>query len=58
MANWKNGLIGKNFDFYQKQLVYVACGFYAAQIKGLALTDQITILVKDIEQVRMLFSLS
>jgi len=41
------------FDFYQKQLVYVACGFYAAQIKGLALTDQITILVKDIEQVRM-----
>lgn len=41
------------FDFYHKQLVYVACGFYAAQIKGLALTDQITILVKDIEQVRM-----
>lgn len=41
------------FDFYEKQLVYVACGFYAAQIKGLALTDQITILVKDIEQVRM-----
>ena len=41
------------FEFYQKQLVYVACGFYAAQIKGLALTDQITILVKDIEQVRM-----
>lgn len=41
------------FDFYQNKLVYVACGFYAAQIKGLAVTDQITIFVKDIEQVRM-----
>lgn len=29
---------------------YLACGFYAAQIKGLAVTDQITIYVKDIEQ--------
>jgi hypothetical protein len=31
---------------------YLACGFYAAQIKGLAATDQITIFVKDIEQFR------
>lgn len=31
---------------------YAACGFYAAQIKGLAVTDQITLFVKDIEQVK------
>ena len=31
---------------------YVACGFYAAQIKGLAVTDKLTIFVKDIEQFR------
>ncbi|MHC4323550.1 MAG: hypothetical protein ACYSUX_04680 [Planctomycetota bacterium] len=29
---------------------YLACGFYAAQIKGLAVTDKMTIFVKDIEQ--------
>ncbi len=31
---------------------YVACGFYAAQIKGMAVTDQITIFVKDMEQIQ------
>jgi hypothetical protein len=31
---------------------YLACGFYAAQIKGLAATDVKTIFVKDIEQFR------
>jgi hypothetical protein len=31
---------------------YLACGFYAAQIKSLAVTDQKTIFVKDIEQFR------
>ena len=31
---------------------YLACGLYAAQIKGLAATDTITIIVKDIEQFR------
>jgi hypothetical protein len=31
---------------------YLAYGFYAAQIKGLAATDMITIFVKDIEQFR------
>jgi hypothetical protein len=31
---------------------YLACGFYAAQIKGLAATDEKTIFVKDIEQFR------
>lgn len=40
-------------DFYNRQLIWVACGFYAAQIKGFAVTSQITIFVKDIEQVRI-----
>jgi len=31
---------------------YLACGFYAAQIKGLAVADKITIFVKDVEQFR------
>jgi len=31
---------------------YLACGFYAAQIKGLAITERKTIFVKDIEQFR------
>ncbi|MCK5173632.1 MAG: winged helix-turn-helix domain-containing protein, partial [Planctomycetes bacterium] len=38
--------------FFERQIDYVACGFYAAQLKGLAATDQLTIFVKDIEQVR------
>ena len=39
------GLVGQCKD-------YLACGFYAAQVKGLAVTDQKTIFVKDIEQFR------
>jgi hypothetical protein len=31
---------------------YLACGFYAAQIKGLAVADKMTIFVKDVEQFR------
>lgn len=31
---------------------YLACGFYAAQIKGLAVADKITMVVKDVEQFR------
>ena len=31
---------------------YLACGFYASQIKGLAVTDKMTIFVKNIEQFR------
>jgi len=31
---------------------YLVCGFYAAQIKGLAVTDQKTLFVKDIERFR------
>jgi len=34
---------------------YLVCGFYAAKIKGLAATDEITILVKDMEQARKEF---
>ena len=40
------------YGLFEKQIDYLACGFYAAQIKGLAVTDQITIFVKDIEQVK------
>jgi hypothetical protein len=40
------------FSFYERQIDYAVCGFYAAQIKGLAVTDQITLFVKDIEQVK------
>lgn len=38
--------------FYERQIDYAACGFYAAQIKGLAITDQIILFVKDIEHVK------
>jgi len=31
---------------------YLACGFYATQIKGLAATDEVTIFVKDLEQAK------
>jgi len=40
------------FSFYERQIDYAVCGFYAAQIKGLAVTDQMTLFVKDIEQVK------
>lgn len=39
------GIVGVSKD-------YLACEFYAAQIKGLAVMDKITIFVKDIEQFR------
>jgi len=39
------GLVGECKD-------YLVCGFYAAQIRGLAVTDKMTIFVKDIEQFR------
>ena len=38
-------------------LNYLACGFYAAQIKGLATTDEVTIFVKDIGQAKERFDL-
>lgn len=40
-------------DLYDRnQLEYVACGIYAAQIKGLAVTDQTAIFVRDMEEMR------
>ena len=40
------------FTFFEQQVDYAACGFYAAKLKGLAVTNEIIIFVKDIEQVR------
>ncbi len=40
-------------DLYPiNQIDYLACGIYAAQIKGLAVTDQTVIFVRDMEEVR------
>jgi len=39
-------------NFFEQQVDYVACGFYAAKLKGMAATNEITIFVKDIKQVR------
>jgi hypothetical protein len=38
--------------FTDRQVDYAACGFYAAKIKGLAVTNEITIFTKDMEQVK------
>jgi len=40
------------YTFFERQVDSVACGFYAAQLKGLATTEQITIFVKDIEKAK------
>jgi hypothetical protein len=40
------------FAFSNLRIDYAACGFYAAELKGLAVTNEITIFVKDIERVR------
>lgn len=40
------------FNLFAQQIDYAACGFYAAKLKGLAVTNETTIFVKDIEQVR------
>jgi len=40
-----------------RQLAYAACGFYAAKLKDLASTGEITIAVKDIEKARERFQL-
>jgi len=39
-------------SLYQSTVEYAACGFYAAKLKGLATTDQVSIFVNDMEQVR------
>ncbi len=41
------------FEFEERlKIDYLMCGFYAAQVKGLAVTDQIMIFVKDMEEVK------
>lgn len=42
----------------ESQVDYAFCGFYAAKIKGLGLTDQITIFVKSIQDVKKTFKLN
>jgi hypothetical protein len=39
-------------DFFQYNIEYLACGFYAAKIKGLAFTNEISIFVKTIDNIR------
>jgi len=40
------------YIFFERQVNFVACGFYAAKLKGLATTKQVTIFVRDIEQAK------
>jgi hypothetical protein len=40
------------FSNLQPPIDYAACGFYAAKLKGLATTNEVTIFVKDVEKVR------
>lgn len=44
--------------FYEVQVDYAYCGFYAAKIKGLAVTDQVSMFIKSSEQVRKAFRLN
>jgi hypothetical protein len=37
---------------FNAQVDYAYCGFYAAQLKGLGITDQITIFVKSIQEIK------
>lgn len=43
---------------FERGVDYAACGFYAAQIKGLAVTTQATILIKNYEEAKKAFNLS
>ncbi len=40
------------YVLFEKQIDALACGFYAAKLKGLAETKEITIYIKDIENVK------
>ena len=40
------------YTFFERGIEYLACGFYAAKIKGLALTDKISIYVKSIDDIQ------
>jgi len=41
----------------ERPLDYVACGFYAAKLKGLAVTDEITVFIKSFEETKRAFEL-
>jgi hypothetical protein len=41
----------------ERQLDYGACGFYAAKLKGLAMTDEITVFIKSLEDATRAFEL-
>jgi hypothetical protein len=41
--------------FYESQVNYAACGFYAARIKGLAATDRATVFIESINEARKVF---
>lgn len=40
---------------YSNDVDYAACGFYAAKLKGLAVTDKIEVFVRDVQQTRKAF---
>jgi hypothetical protein len=39
-------------NLFEQQIDYAICGFYAAQLKGLAVSNEITVFVKDIADIR------
>jgi len=41
--------------FFSQEVDCIACGFYAAQLKGLATTDEITVFVNNIEKAKRAF---
>lgn len=41
----------------ERPLDYAACGFYAAKLKGLAMTDEITLFIKSLEETKRAFEL-
>jgi len=41
--------------FYEQQVDYASCGFYAAKLKGLATTDRFTVFIKSINAARKAF---
>ena len=41
--------------FYEKSVDYAYCGFYAAQIKGYGVTEQATVFLKSMQDIKKLF---
>jgi len=42
--------------FFQRQVKYAYCGFYAAKLKELATTDRITVFIKSIDEAKKAFA--